>query len=48
MDQETQIAKTHLNNGNKARAVIALKKKKFQEQLLLQTDQQLLNLEQLV
>ncbi|TPX51809.1 hypothetical protein SeLEV6574_g00032 [Synchytrium endobioticum] len=47
IDREVDVAKTHLRNGDKRRALIALKKKKYQIQLLDQTDTQLLNLEQL-
>ncbi|KAJ3066081.1 Vacuolar protein sorting-associated protein 20 [Podochytrium sp. JEL0797] len=45
--QETQIAKHHLKNNDKKRALLALKKKKYQEGLMEQTDMQLLNLEQM-
>ncbi|CAG8815811.1 42829_t:CDS:2 [Gigaspora margarita] len=47
-DKETEIAKKALRNGNKRGALLALKKKKYQEQLLKKTDTQLLNLEELV
>jgi charged multivesicular body protein 6 len=47
LDKEVQAAKDLLQAGNKQRALLALKKKKYQEQLLLKTDQQLLQLEQL-
>ncbi|KAI9345547.1 Snf7 family [Obelidium mucronatum] len=46
-EQETTVAKHHLKNGDKKRALIALKKKKYQESLLEKTDMQLLNLEQM-
>ncbi|KAF0450498.1 Snf7-domain-containing protein [Gigaspora margarita] len=46
-DKETEIAKKALRNGNKRGALLALKKKKYQEQLLKKTDTQLLNLEEL-
>ncbi|RIB11162.1 Snf7-domain-containing protein [Gigaspora rosea] len=46
-DKETEIAKQALRNGNKRGALLALKKKKYQEQLLKKTDSQLLNLEEL-
>lgn len=46
-DRETKIAKHHLANKDRKRALLALKKKKYQEQLLDQTDAQLLQLEQL-
>ncbi|KAL1748516.1 Snf7 family [Schizophyllum fasciatum] len=48
LDREHAIAKTHLANGNKDRAIIALRRRKYQEGLLLKTDGQLENLEQLV
>ncbi|KAJ3091737.1 Vacuolar protein sorting-associated protein 20, partial [Quaeritorhiza haematococci] len=47
LDREVEIAKEHLKNGDERRALIALKKKKYQEQLLARTDEQLLNVEQL-
>ncbi|PKY38340.1 hypothetical protein RhiirA4_311271 [Rhizophagus irregularis] len=46
-DRETQIAKEALLKNNKRGALLALKKKKYQEQLLSKSDAQLLNLEQL-
>lgn len=45
--RETDIAKSHLAAGNKPLALLALKKKKYQESLLESTAGQLLNLEQL-
>ncbi|KAJ3021076.1 Vacuolar protein sorting-associated protein 20 [Thoreauomyces humboldtii] len=47
LGKEVEVAKHHLRNGDQGRALLALKKKKYQERLLLQTDQQLLTLEQL-
>ncbi|KAJ1550633.1 Vacuolar protein sorting-associated protein 20 [Nowakowskiella sp. JEL0078] len=47
MDREKEIAKAHYKAGDKQRALLALKKKKYQEQLLTQTENQLFNLEQL-
>ncbi|KAJ3300691.1 Vacuolar protein sorting-associated protein 20 [Borealophlyctis nickersoniae] len=47
LDREVEVAKHHLRQGDQGRALLALKKKKYQERLLAQTDQQLLNLEQL-
>ncbi|KAJ3203817.1 Vacuolar protein sorting-associated protein 20, partial [Clydaea vesicula] len=47
VEREVEIAKIHLKNNDKRRALLALKKKKFQLQLLEKTDQQLFNLEQL-
>ncbi|PJF20058.1 hypothetical protein PSACC_00120, partial [Paramicrosporidium saccamoebae] len=48
LGRETEIAKAHLAAGNKPLALLALKKKKYQEGLLESTSAQLLNLEQLV
>ncbi|KAJ3200543.1 Vacuolar protein sorting-associated protein 20 [Entophlyctis luteolus] len=47
VQNEADVAKAHLRNGDKRRALIALKKKKYQEGLIEQTDMQLLNLEQM-
>lgn len=43
-----EAAKLALTQGNKKKALLALKKKKYQVQLLEKTDQQLMNLEELV
>ena len=48
LNRETEIAKEQLRAGHKDRALLALKKKKYQEGLLEKTNNQLLNLEQLV
>lgn len=48
LDREHAIAKEHLTAGRKDRAVIALRRRKYQQSLLLKTDGQLENLEQLV
>ncbi|KXN83925.1 Charged multivesicular body protein 6 [Leucoagaricus sp. SymC.cos] len=48
LDREHAIAKTHLSAGQKDRAMIALRRRKYQESLLVKTDHQLENLEQLV
>ncbi|KAF9229164.1 hypothetical protein BS17DRAFT_771111 [Gyrodon lividus] len=48
LDREHQIAKAHLAAGHEDRAVIALRRRKYQQSLLLKTDGQLANLEQLV
>ncbi|KAJ7275159.1 Snf7 family [Mycena haematopus] len=48
LDREHAIAKTHLAAGNKDRAVIALRRRKYQQSLLLKTDGQLETLEELV
>ncbi|CAG8605705.1 9741_t:CDS:1, partial [Acaulospora colombiana] len=47
-DKETEIAKEALRKNNKRGALLALKKKKYQQQLLEKTDAQLMNLEELV
>lgn len=46
-DRETDIARQMLAKGDKKRALIALRKKKYQETLLTQTDSQLAQLEKL-
>ncbi|KAF8641174.1 hypothetical protein AX17_000809 [Amanita inopinata Kibby_2008] len=48
LDREHAIAKAHLAAGQKDRAVIALRRRKYQQGLMLKTDAQLENLEQLV
>lgn len=48
LDREREIAKANLAAGQKDRAVIALRRRKYQEGLLSKTDGQLENLEQLV
>jgi len=45
--RETQIAKTCLRAGDKPHALLALRRKKYQESLLARTDAQLAQLEQL-
>ncbi|KAJ3112060.1 Vacuolar protein sorting-associated protein 20 [Phlyctochytrium bullatum] len=45
--KEVEVAKHHLKNNDKKRAMLALKKKKFQESLLEKTDAQLFTLEQM-
>ncbi|GAB7361153.1 hypothetical protein MBLNU230_g1187t1 [Neophaeotheca triangularis] len=45
--RETDIAKECLRNGDKKRALLALRRKKYQESLLQKTDQQLAQLEAL-
>lgn len=47
VEKEVDVARKQLQAGNKRGALIALKKKRYQEQLLAKTDEQLLNLEQL-
>ncbi|KAL2753717.1 hypothetical protein ACRALDRAFT_1057950 [Sodiomyces alcalophilus JCM 7366] len=46
-DKETAIAKQMLAQGDKKRALLALRRKKYQESLLTKTDAQLAQLEQL-
>lgn len=48
LNREVEIAKECLAKGDKQRALLALRKKKYQENLLVQTDQQLATLEELV
>ncbi|KAL9639754.1 MAG: hypothetical protein Q9164_000725 [Protoblastenia rupestris] len=47
-DRETSIAKACLEHGDRKKALLALRRKKFQESLLAKTDKQLETLEQLV
>ncbi|KAM7220474.1 snf7 family protein [Rhypophila decipiens] len=46
-DRETAIAKSMLQKGDKPRALLALRRKKYQESLLAKTDAQLEQLEKL-
>ncbi|THH04158.1 hypothetical protein EW145_g5731 [Phellinidium pouzarii] len=48
LDREHEIARQHLRAGNKQRAVVALRKRKYQESQLAKSDSQLESLEQLV
>ncbi|KAJ6509422.1 Snf7 family [Mycena vitilis] len=48
LNREHAIAKAHLATGQKDRAVIALRRRKYQQSLLLKTDGQLETLEELV
>ena len=48
MARETEIAKKFLAEGNKQRALLCLKKKKLQEQMLEKSDAQLRNIEEMV
>jgi charged multivesicular body protein 6 len=41
LDREKEIARIHLKNGDKNRALLALKKRKYQETLLEKTENQL-------
>ncbi|KAI0485446.1 charged multivesicular body protein 6 [Xylaria cf. heliscus] len=47
-DKETDIARRMLAAGDRKRALLALRRKKYQEQLLAKTDAQLAQLEQLM
>lgn len=47
LDREREIAKEGLGQNDKSRALLALRRRKYQEQLLLRTDQQLEALERL-
>merc|ERR1711974_193497 len=46
--REVEIAKEQLKAGNRKRAMLALKKKKYQEQLLTKVSTQLENIEQMI
>jgi len=46
--RETENAKKHLAKGEKQRALLALRRKKFQEGLLEKTNLQMTNLDELV
>ena len=48
LEKERLLAKTLIQNGRKDRALLLLRKKKFQEQVLSKTDGQLENLERMV
>lgn len=48
LDREQEIARQQLAAGHKDRALVALRRRKYQEGLLVKTDGQLENLEQLV
>ncbi|KAF8647956.1 hypothetical protein AX16_006488 [Volvariella volvacea WC 439] len=48
LDREHAIAKAHLAAGQKDRALVALRRRKYQQGMLLKTDEQLENLEGLV
>lgn len=48
LEKERLLAKKLLQNGQKDRALLLLRKKKFQEQILSKTDGQLENLERMV
>lgn len=48
LEKDRLTAKKALNNGNKQKAMLMLRKKKFQETLLDRTDKQLENIERMV
>lgn len=48
LDREKQIAREALAQGNKSRALTALRRRKYQESLLAKTDSQLETLQNLV
>ena len=48
LNREREIAREQLKLGNKQRALIALRQRKYQETLLSQTDAQLETLQKLV
>ncbi|KEI39932.1 uncharacterized protein L969DRAFT_86532 [Mixia osmundae IAM 14324] len=48
LQREKEIAREALQNGNKSRALLALRRRKYQEGLLGKTDEQLSTLQQLV
>ncbi|KAG1676720.1 Charged multivesicular body protein 6 [Nymphon striatum] len=48
LEKEKEVARQLLKNGKKDKALLLLKKKKFQEQMLTKTDSQLDNLETMV
>jgi len=48
LDREHEIAKECLARGDKSKALLALRKRKYQEQMLKKTDGHLETLEQLV
>ena len=48
LDREHAIAKAQIAEGKQNRALIALRRRKYQQGLLTKTDAQLENLEQLV
>ncbi|KAJ1794137.1 Vacuolar protein sorting-associated protein 20 [Coemansia sp. RSA 1807] len=48
LDREDALARELLKKGDKRRALLALRRRKYQEQMISTTDSQLLNLQQLV
>ncbi len=47
LNRETESARFHLANNDKQRALLILRRKKYQTDLMAQTETQLMNLEQL-
>ncbi|KAI9479172.1 Snf7-domain-containing protein [Coemansia mojavensis] len=48
LDRENALARELLKKGDKRRALLALRRRKYQEQMVLTTDTQLFNLQQLM
>jgi len=48
LNREKELAKEALGQGNKKKALLILRRRKYQEQVLVKADQQLETLEQLV
>ncbi|KAJ2847771.1 Vacuolar protein sorting-associated protein 20 [Coemansia brasiliensis] len=48
LDREDALARELLKKGDKRRALLALRRRKYQEQMILTTDSQLFNLQQLM
>jgi len=48
LDKEREMARQLAKQGDKKRALLCLQRKRYQEELLAKTDQQLSNLEQMV
>jgi charged multivesicular body protein 6 len=47
LERETEVAKQLLKEGDKKRALLVLRRKKYQSQMLEKTEQQLMNLEEM-
>jgi len=48
INKETELARTLLKEGKKKQAILALKKKKYQEQLLTKSENQLSSLQEMI
>eukprot|EP01137_Pigoraptor_chileana_P021699 Opistho-2@85727 len=48
LEREIELARQAVREGKKQKAILLLKKKKYQESLLEKTEQQLMNLEEMV